>query len=87
LPEVNEAIRAFEARLINAQETVEKTAITLLEAGEEDLAREYLTYYCNTEAMKGLRLGEALAESIEARTKYRFGIRTPNGNEDVKPRD
>jgi hypothetical protein len=56
---------------------VERTALKLYEAGETDLARSYLTYYSNTEAMNGLRLGEALAAGIEARTKAQFGIRTP----------
>lgn len=77
LPEVTEALEAFESGLIARQETVERTALRLYEAGEADLARQYLTYYCNTEAMNGLRLGEALAASLEARTKLLFGIRKP----------
>jgi dipeptidase len=78
LSEVTEALEAFEAGLIARQPTVERTAEALFKAGEPELARDYLTYYSNTEAMNGLRLGEALADSIEARTKVRFGIRTPN---------
>jgi hypothetical protein len=77
LPEVTEALEAFESGLIARQETVERTALRLYEAGEPELARQYLTYYCNTEAMNGLRLGEALAHSLEARTKLLFGIRKP----------
>ena len=75
LPEVTEALEAFEAGLIDQQATVERTALKLYEAGEIQLAREYLTYYSNTEAMNGLRLGDALASSIEQRTKILFGIR------------
>jgi dipeptidase len=77
LPEVTKALTAFEAGLIAEQETVERTALKLFESGEPELARKYLTYYSNTEAMKGLQLGEALAASIEARTKVQFGIRNP----------
>ena len=75
LPEVTEALEAFEARLIERQETVEQTALKLFEAGEPQLARRYLTYYSGTEALNGWRLGEALANSIEARTEALYGIR------------
>ena len=67
----------LEAGLIAEQPAVERTALKLFEAGEPELRREYLTYYSNTEAMNGLRLGEALSASIEARTKFRFGVRKP----------
>ncbi len=75
LPEVTEALVAFEGRLIAEQAEVERTASALYEAGEAELARQYLTYYSSTEALNGLRLGDALAESIEARTKVLYGIR------------
>ena len=78
LPEVTKALEAFEAGLIAEQPTVERTALKLYESGEPELARKYLTYYSNTEAMNGLRLAEALAASIEARTKVQFGIRPPS---------
>lgn len=78
LPEVVEALEAFEARLVADQEAVEQTALTLFEANQPELARRYLTYYSNTEAMNGLRLGEDLSASIEARTKALFGIRQPD---------
>jgi dipeptidase len=77
LPEVTEALNAIESQLFEKQATVERTARTLFDAGEAELAREYLTYYCNTEAMNCLRLGEALAESLDARTRVLFGIRRP----------
>jgi hypothetical protein len=77
LPEVTAALTAFEARLAADQSRVERTALKLYEADETDLARSYLTYYSNTEAMNGLHLGEALEAGIEARTKAQFGIRTP----------
>ena len=78
LPEVTQALEAFEDRLLEEQETVERTALKLLEAGERELAHRYLTYYSQTEAGTGLRLVEALAESLEARTKVLFGIGAPD---------
>ena len=74
---ITEVTTALEANLIARQENVERTALKLYEAGETDLARNYLNYYCSTEAMNGLQLGEALADSIEARTKVIDGIRQP----------
>ena len=75
--EVVETFRGFESGLIAREDSVKRTAATLFESDQADLAREYLTYYSNTEAMNGLRLMEALAEGIEARTKALFGIRLP----------
>lgn len=77
LPEVTEALEAFESRLIGQQSLVEQTALTLYKAEQPELARQYLTYHSQTEAMNGLRLGQTLAESIEARTKVLYGIRQP----------
>ena len=37
----------------------------------------FLTYHGKTEAENGLRLAEAVARSIESRTKLRYGIRQP----------
>jgi dipeptidase len=77
LPEVTEAFEAFESRLIAEQDSAEETARALFEAGKPELARKYLTYYSNTEAMNGLELAESLAQSLEARTKAIYGIRSP----------
>jgi dipeptidase len=77
LPEVTEALKAFETGLIAQQANIERTALTLYQAGELELARDYLTYYSHTEAIKGLGLGEALSHSIETRTKVLYGIREP----------
>ena len=67
------------------QQTVQRTALKLLEAGEPELARRYLTYYSQTEAGTGLRLVEALADSLEARTKVLFGIRVPGDDDTSGP--
>ncbi len=76
LPEVVETLTAFESGLIAEQETVEGIAQNLFQAGKPELARAALTYYSRTEAMNGLRLVESLAQSLEARTKVLFGIRS-----------
>jgi len=82
LPEVAAALTAFESRQLAAQPGVERTAEILLKANEAELARRYLTEQANSAAGDGLRLIEALAESIEARTKVIFGIRAP---EEARP--
>ena len=74
LPEVTEALDTFEDRLIVEQDTVERTASTLLEAGKPELARAYLTYYCKTESSGALELVEVIAKSVEARSKLLFGF-------------
>ena len=78
LPEVVEALTAFESGLIATQTTVEGIVQALFLAGEPELARAALTYYSRTEALNGLRFVEALAQSLEARTKVLFGIQSPD---------
>jgi hypothetical protein len=77
LPEVTKALEAFEARLIEQQSFVEETALILYGATQPELARHHLSYYSQTEGLNGLRLGQTLADSIEARTKVLYGIRQP----------
>jgi len=79
--QVVDALTAFENKLISQQELVERTARTLYQAGQDDLARHYLTYYGKTEALKALRLVEALSQSIELQTKVLFDIRQPDTTE------
>jgi dipeptidase len=81
LPEVNETLTAFENQMIAEQATVEATASDLFLADADALATEYLTRYSNERAMAGLRLGEALLTSIEARTRILFGFREPTTDE------
>lgn len=80
LPEVTEALTAFEDRLIDEQATVEATAETLFSAGKNDLAIDYLTSYSRERGAAGLRLGNALLASIEARTEALYGLRKPQGD-------
>ena len=77
LPEVTEALTAFEDRLIEEQAFVEDTANTLFAGGREDLALDYITEYTGNAAKSALELGNALLGSIEARTRVIYGLRTP----------
>ncbi|MBM3736185.1 MAG: peptidase U34 [Acidobacteria bacterium] len=75
LPEVSAVLGAWDDRQIAAQPGIERTAEILLNAGEDALARRYLTEQAHAAAGGGLRLIEALAAGIEARTRVLHGIR------------
>jgi dipeptidase len=77
LPEVTEALTAFENRLITEQDKVVETALVLFAAGKDDLANAYLTEYSRQAGADAMRLGNALRSSIEARTEVIFGLRQP----------
>jgi dipeptidase len=81
LPEVTEALTAFEDQLIRERAIVEKTSDALFESEHEDLALEYLTGYTSNAAATALELGNNLLASIEARTRLLFGLRLPEGEE------
>ena len=78
MPEVTPVWEAFEAACAIEQGAVLETAETLLAAGKPDLAKKYLTDYCATQAQRSLDLGEALVNSMEARSRILFGIREDN---------
>ena len=61
------------------QDAVVEIAATLFEAGKANLARDYLTQYSAEAGGAGLRLGNALLASIEARTEVLYGYRAPEG--------
>ena len=79
LPEVNEALTAFENRLIAEQDKVVATSDALFNAGKRDLALAYLTDYSARAGQDALALGHALLASIEARTELLYGLRRPAG--------
>ena len=81
LPEVTEAITAFEDKLIADQASVEQTSNTLFDSGEEGLALKYLTERSHEAAADALALGKALLASIEARTRVLYGLRVPETDE------
>jgi hypothetical protein len=78
---VTEALTAFEDRLIAEQPAVAATAEALFGAGRADLATRYLTEYSRAAGLEGLRLGNRLLASIEARTELLHGLRRPEGDE------
>jgi dipeptidase len=77
LPEVVEAITAFEDQLIADQQAIEKTSDTLFANEQAGLALKYLTDQSSRAAMEALALGNALLKSIEARTELLYGLRKP----------
>ncbi len=81
LPEVTEALTAFENSMIAEQPDLEATALALYGAGKPALAADVLTRYAHTQAGKALDLGEALLGSIEMRTKLLYGQRKPQTDE------
>ncbi len=81
LPEVTEALMAFEDRLIEDQGLVEETSNALFDSGHEQLALKYLTEHSSVAAGSALELGNALLGSIEARTKLLYGLRSPETDE------
>lgn len=79
LPEVTEALTAFEDTMLNESDGVEETALTLYKDGKPELARKYLTDYSHTQAYEALDVGEDLVGSIEARTKLLYDIPVVEG--------
>lgn len=75
-PELIAVLKAFEDKLFSQQEDVEDIALQLLQADKTDLTERFLTYYCKNEANEGLRLASILADSLEVKTKFLFGIRS-----------
>ncbi len=74
LPEVTEIWEATEQRLMTELDATLRTAAILLEAGEDDLAARYLTYFTGTELRAALTLAETLSTGLEARTRALHGI-------------
>ena len=83
LPEVAEALDAFDARLLPEQEDlVEAVAARLYAAGDARRARLWLTFHAHQRAEDALGLGEALVASLEARTRLlEHGIVKPEGGQ------
>ena len=77
LPEVTEALIAFEAASIGDQSRIEARATALLEAGLPDMARDVFDEYSGGRAADALKLGSALLASIEARHRLLVGYRAP----------
>ncbi|MDZ7801809.1 MAG: C69 family dipeptidase [Trueperaceae bacterium] len=85
LPDVTETLESYENGWIEDLVSVEAIATRLLDAGDDDLAGEYLTYYSNTEARNALRMGEALVDGLDARIQAFYDIPRPEGDINAGP--
>ena len=83
LPEVTEALGAFENQSIAEARGIEATAGKLLDVNEPGMAHSVLTDYSSRRALDGMRLGEALLASVEARYRLLYGYRAPTGHSAV----
>ena len=68
LPEVTEALTAFEDFSISQARSIEARALALFEGGHDDMARAVIDEFSGHRAEEALELGEALLASIEARS-------------------
>jgi dipeptidase len=75
LPEVTPVWEALERELTEHLSTTLESAGTLISAGRADLAEDLVTRFCTTQAIRSLDLGEAILNSIEARSRILFGLR------------
>jgi dipeptidase len=79
LPEVTEALVAFENQSIEQARSIEATAAKLFDVNEPGMARGVLTIYSSQRALDGLSLGDSLLASVEARYRLLYGYRAPTG--------
>jgi len=79
LPEVSEALTAFEDQSMAQSKAIEATAAKLYSVGEEGMGTDVLTNYSSRRAADALALGDALLGSIEARHRLLYGYRPPGG--------
>lgn len=77
LPEVNEALTAFENQSIQQFAEMEARAQALFDAGETEFARDTLNDYSLVRAEEALELGHALLGSIELRHRLLEGYKEP----------
>ena len=79
LPEVTEALDAFENQSMEQSRKIEAIAAKLLDVQEPDMARDVLTNYSGERALDGLKLGQSLLASVESRYRLLYGYRAPTG--------
>ena len=77
LPEVTEALTAFEEVSIADRGDIEARVVALFEAGQPEMAQAVLDDYSSERARAALTLGEALLASIEVRHRLLVGYRAP----------
>jgi dipeptidase len=79
LPEVSEALTAFEDQSIAQSTAIEATAEKLYGVGAQRMGADVLTNYSGRRAADALTLGANLLGSIEARHRLLYGYRAPAG--------
>lgn len=80
---VTAELEAFEALLLEDMERIEAEADEVFAQEGDEVGREVLTRHAWDHFMEGIQLGQTLADEVEQRTRERFGIRLPRG-EDVE---
>lgn len=86
LPEVTEALTAFEDVSIAERDPIEARALALFEAGQPDMAHAVLDDYSSERARAALDLGADLLGSIEARHRLLVGYRAPEDSDVISSR-
>ncbi len=86
LPEVIEALTAFENQSMERMPELEETAAVLFEAGRADLADAVLNDYSLVRWREALDLGNVLLGSIEARHRLLEGYSEPQDWENISTR-
>ncbi|GAB7363074.1 hypothetical protein MBLNU230_g3366t1 [Neophaeotheca triangularis] len=81
LPVVTEMLEGFEAESRVDLAWVEKSARTLIEAGQRELAHSVLTHYSHSRARDAMELGESLIGTLDAYIKLTGRWRDPVGDE------
>ena len=75
LPEVTPVFEALENELLSDLADVVRSARILADHGDPALARQMLTRFSEMQALRSLDLGEALLNSMEARSRLLYGMR------------
>jgi dipeptidase len=75
LPEVTPVFEALEDELVANLPDIVQSGRILSDRGEQRLARQLLTRFSETQALRSLDLGEAMLTSMEARSRLLFGVR------------
>ena len=79
MSEVTPVWEALERETAAAVPGVADSARILLEAGRPELAADVLTRFSHGEAIRALDLGEAMAASMDARSRVLFGLNEDPG--------
>ncbi|MEQ8802697.1 MAG: peptidase U34, partial [Haliea sp.] len=86
LPEVTEALTAFENHSIEQAVAIEARSLALFRAGEPEMARGVIDDYSSSRARAALELGDALLGSIEARHRLLEDSKVPVDTREIGTR-